>query len=378
MTYKPKVYLTSSVFSVENIGSNNKINKKFRDSIAYLWQTLNKVSELKIFNGRFPTKELILEAINNFKPNIVGCHLSHKITSEMLNDSEIFAVATSTAGYNHIERTEKDDILITHTPGVLQETVADYTIAIIMASLRNIIDLHNYVWDGRWSPEDKWDLDQNLSSVISNKIIGIIGLGEIGKEVVKRLYPWGLKIIYNDIKQINEFEKLYPRIDFRDKLEDVFREADIISLHIPLNKSTERIISRDLLRIMKKDALLVNTARGQILDLEALLELLEREEIKINFALDVFPIEPIDAKTLDLIKKIKGEQPDIRMILIPHNASADANTRGKMNIFFLSDIIKIIESSNIEDLRDIHLIPEHMEKLSEKEWKIINYWNKKK
>ncbi|MFX1409180.1 MAG: 2-hydroxyacid dehydrogenase [Promethearchaeota archaeon] len=377
MTYKPKVYLTSSVFSVENIGSNSKISKKVRGSIANLWQTLNKVSKLKIFNGRFPTNKRILEDIDNFKPNIVGCHLSHKITNEMLYDSEVFAIATSTVGYNHIERTEEDDILITHTPGVLHETVADYTIAIVMASLRNLIDLHKYVWDGRWSPEDKWDLDQSLSSMINNKTLGIIGLGEIGKEVVKRLYPWGLKIIYNDIKQMDEFEKLYPRIDFRDKLEDVFREADIISLHIPLNKNTERIINKDLLRIMKKDALLINTARGEILDLEALLELLEREEIQVNFALDVFPIEPIDAKTLDRIKKVKREQPNIRIILIPHNASADANTRGKMNILFLSDIIKIIESSNIEDLKDIHLIPEHMEKLSENEWKIFNYWKKK-
>ncbi|MCK4686725.1 MAG: hypothetical protein KAT66_01200, partial [Candidatus Lokiarchaeota archaeon] len=191
MTYKPKVYLTSSVFSVENIGSNDKISKKVRDSIASLWQTLNKFSELKIFNGRFPTKEQIFENISTFKPNIVGCHLSHKITSEMLDHSEIFAVATSTAGYNHIERTEKDDIIITYTPGVLHETVADYTIALIMANLRNLIDLHISVWNGEWTAKSKWDLDQTLSSVITNKVLGIVGLGEIGKEVVKKLYPWG-------------------------------------------------------------------------------------------------------------------------------------------------------------------------------------------
>lgn len=378
MTYKPKVYLTSSVFSVENIGSNNKISKKVRDSIASLWQRLNEISELKIFNGRFPTKEHILENISTFKPNIVGCHLSHKITSEMLDPSEIFAVATSTAGYNHIERTEKDDIIITHTPGVLHDTVADYTIALIMANLRNLIDLHISVWNGEWIAKSKWDLDQTLSSVITNKVLGIVGLGEIGKEVVKKLYPWGVKIIYYDIKQMEEFEKEFPLLEFKENLEDIFQEADIVSLHIPLNKDTEKIVDRNLLKLMKKNALLVNTARGPLIDFDALLDLLETKEIQINLALDVFPIEPLDAKTLKRLKAIKKNQPEIRIILISHNASASADTRGKMVQLFLEDIIKIIESCNFDDLKDVHIIPEHRNQIVEREWRILNYWKNKK
>ncbi len=378
MTYKPKVYLTSSVFSVENIGSNDKISKKVRDSIASLWQTLNKFSELKIFNGRFPTKEQIFENISTFKPNIVGCHLSHKITSEMLDHSEIFAVATSTAGYNHIERTEKDDIIITYTPGVLHETVADYTIALIMANLRNLIDLHISVWNGEWTAKSKWDLDQTLSSVITNKVLGIVGLGEIGKEVVKKLYPWGVKIIYYDIKQMEEFEKEFPLLEFKENLEDIFQEADIVSLHIPLNKYTEKIVNGNLLKLMKKNALLVNTARGPLIDFDALLNLLEIKQIQINLALDVFPIEPLDAKTLKRLKAIKKNQPEIRIILISHNASASADTRGKMVQLFLEDIIKIIESCNVDDLKDVHIIPEHRNQIVEREWRILNYWKNKK
>ncbi len=378
MTYKPKVYLTSSVFSVENIGSNDKVSKKVRDSIASLWQTLNKFSELKIFNGRFPTKDQIFENISTFKPNIVGCHLSHKITNEMLDDSEIFAVATSTAGYNHIERTEKDDIIITHTPGVLHATVADYTIALIMANLRNLIDLHISVWNGEWTAKSKWDLDQTLSSVITNKVLGIVGLGEIGKEVVKKLYPWGVKIIYYDIKRMKEFEKEFPLLEFKENLEDIFQEADIVSLHIPLNKYTEKIVNGNLLKLMKKNALLVNTARGTIIDFDALLDLLETKEIQINLALDVFPIEPLDAKSLKRLKAIKKKQPEIRIILISHNASADADTRGKMVLLFLEDIIKIIESCNVDDLKDVHIIPEHKNQLVERKWRILNYWKNKK
>ena len=377
MTYRPKVFFTSDVFSDKEIGSNKKISQKYRDTIKNLWEQLEKISEFKLFNGRFPTEEQIKEELEIFNPDILGCHLSHQISSEILKSSKIFAVSTSTAGYNHIQRTEEDDILITYTPGVLHETVADFTIAIIMANLRNLIDLHNYVWNKKWTSDDKWDLDKSLSSVITDKTLGIVGLGEIGKELVKKMYPWGVKMLYYDIKRMNKLEEKYPLIEFKQNLEEIFRESDIVSLHIPLNKSTEKLVNQDLLKLMKKDAILINTARGGILEIDTLLDMLEKKEIQINIAFDVFPIEPIDSITLNRLKKIKSDQPNLRMILIPHNASADSNTRAKMNIIFLEDIIKIIRSSSIQDLKDLHIIPEHKKQLIEKKWRIFNYWEKK-
>ena len=378
MAYLPKVYFTSKVFTIEKIGSNEKINQNIRVAIKNLWQKLNDISEVEIFNGRFPTKEQLQNEISIFNPNIIGCHLAHPIIAKMLESPAVFAIATSTVGYNHIEKTEKDDIIITHTPGVLHDTVADYTIALIMTNLRNLIDLHISVWNGEWTAKSKWDLDQTLSSVITNKVLGVVGLGEIGKEVVKKLYPWGVKIIYYDIKQMEEFEKEFPLLEFKENLEDIFQEADIISLHIPLNKDTEKIVDRNLLKLMKKNALLVNTARGPLIDFDALLDLLETKEIQINLALDVFPIEPLDAKTLKRLKAIKKNQPEIRIILISHNASASADTRGKMVQLFLEDIIKIIESCNVDDLKDVHIIPEHRNQIVEREWRILNYWKNKK
>lgn len=376
MAYKPKVFLTSNVFSEKEIGSNEKISQELRNDIKDLWQELDKLSELKVFNGRFPSEEQLQKEVEEFNPDILGCHLSHQLSSEMLENSKVFAVSTSTAGFNHIQRTQKDNILITHTPGVLHETVADYTIAIIMANLRNLIDLHNYTWNNQWTATDKWDLDKSLSSVITNKILGIVGLGEIGKELVKKLYGWGVKILYYDIKQMKDFEEKYPLIEFKGNIEDVFRESDILSLHIPLNEYTEKLVSRSLLILMKRNALLVNTARGGVLDLEVLLDMLENKEIKINIALDVYPIEPVDMKTLKRLKEIKKAQPEMRIILIPHNASADANTRGKMNFIFLKDIINIIKSTSIEDLNEINIIPEHKKQLKDKQWRIFNYWEK--
>ncbi len=377
MTYKPKVYFTSNVFSIKEIGSNERISENYRNTIEDLWQELDQIAEFKYFNGRFPSEEEVEKEIRIFNPDLLGCHLSHPISSKALKNSKIFAISTSTAGYNHIQRTEKDDILITHTPGVLYETVADYTIALIMANLRNIIDLHNYVWDEKWTPDDKWDLDNSLSSVISEKTLGIVGLGEIGKEIVRRLYPWGVRILYNDNNQMEQFEKDYPLIKFKNNIEDIFRESDIVSLHVPLNKHTENLVNRDLLKLMKKGALLINSARGGILELKTLLDMLKNKEIKINIAFDVFPIEPIDVKTLRRLKNIKREQPNMRMILMPHNASADGNTRAKMNIIFLKDIIKIIKSSSLEDLGEIHIIPDQKKLITKKNWKIFNYWDAK-
>ncbi|MBY9019967.1 MAG: hypothetical protein KGD67_02835 [Candidatus Lokiarchaeota archaeon] len=377
MTYKPKVYLTSNVFSSKEIGSNEIISEKIRIKIKYLWEELKLISELKVFDGRFPTEVQIQRDVDDFNPDILGCHLSHQITSNIVERSNIFAISTSTAGFNHVQRTENDDILITHTPGVLHEAVADYTISIIMANLRNLIDLHSYVWNDQWTVGDKWDLDKSLSSVITNKVLGIVGMGEIGKELVKKLAPWDIKILYYDISQMNEFEKEYPMIEFRENVEDLFRESDIVSLHLPLNKSTEKMVSRDLLKLMKRNTLLVNTARGGVLDLTTLLDMLESKEIQIDIAFDVFPAEPIETETLERLRKIKEAQPLIRMILIPHNASADANTRGKMNVLFLTDIINIIKSANIEDLRELNIIPEHKKQLTAKKWRIFNYWDKK-
>ena len=377
MSLKPRVYFASSVFSPEIIGANQKIDLKYRDQLSDLWKKLDKITNLKVFNGRFPTQEELKKEISDFNPNIIGCHISHRINVELIENSRVFAISTSTAGYNHIEYSAMDNILVTHTPGVLYETVADYTIALIMASLRNLIDLHKYVWDGNWALEDKWDLDQDLSSTFNEKTLGIIGLGEIGTELVKKLCNWGIKIIYYDINRKIETELENPIIIFKDNLETIFTEADIISLHLPLNKETENLIDRKLLSLMKKDSLLVNTARGGVLNLNDLLNLLENREIMINFALDVFPNEPIDNATLKRIKNLKLKQPNIRILLMPHNASADANTRCKMTIMLLENIIKVVESKNIEDLLNSNLIPEHRKTLKTKNWRIFKYWTEK-
>lgn len=351
---KIKVYLTTPVF--REIAEHPLVSKAKKDRILGLWNQLQTETDLKVTSSRFPEMDEMQDEITEWKAQIIGTHLSHTITGEILSQEQIFAVCTSTSGYNHI--TPVPGILITHTPGVLYKTVADFTIAVILANLRNIVSLHNFVWNEEWAPGQKWDLDENLSTTIDNLTLGIVGMGEIGKELTKRLAPWGIKIIYYDIKQQTDFEAKYPGIEFKNKVYKVFSEADIVSLHVPLMQGTFHLVGENLLKLMKPGALLVNTARGQIIDTKILINLLEKKQISINLAFDVYEDEPINLDDLKRYKKIAKENPKLRFTFIPHNASADADTRAEMAIMLLEDILRLARSKSPQDLKDIRLIPE--------------------
>ena len=351
---KPKVYLASPVFI--ELAKNRRVSEANKNRIEALWKELHQIAEVKVAGKRFPTDEEIRKEMIEWGANIVGCHLSHPISKEIQSNPNLYAVCTSTAGYNHIQMV--DGVLYTHTPGVLHRTVADFTLSIILANLRNIVGLHIFVWDGNWKAGQKWDLDENLSMTMDNLTLGIVGLGEIGREIIKRIGPWGIKIVYYDLFRNQEFEKLYPNLKFEADLKVIFSTCDIVSLHIPLNDKTKHSINKELLKLMKPYSLLVNTARGGILKTEDLLELLESGQAKINCSFDVYENEPLDQPTLLRFKKIAKKDPELRFVFIPHNASADADTRAEMDIMILSDIIALLKSKGPKDLKSIRLIPE--------------------
>ncbi|MHA1794205.1 MAG: 2-hydroxyacid dehydrogenase [Promethearchaeota archaeon] len=370
---KPKVYFTSNVF--KEISRNPKVAEPIRKKINDAWEKLNSVALVEIHDGRFPPDGEIKEKILDPGVRFVGCHLSHAIREEWLEKSNVIAVSTSTMGYDHVGRAP--GVLITHTPGVLQNAVADYTAALILSNLRNIVDLHDFVWSGSWVPGKKWDLDQDLSRALDNQVIGLIGLGEIGSEVARRLKPWNVKILYNDLHRKEQLESELG-LEFRSSLEDIFAEADIVSLHVPLNSKTRGLINGSLLSRMKDHSLLVNTARGGIINHGDLLDLLEQGDIKINLAFDVHDPEPLDLATLNRYKKIKEDQPELRFIFMPHNASADADTRGKMAIMLLEDITWLVTSRGITDIKRCRIIPSQKRDLFDQglidDYRIKKYW----
>jgi len=359
---KRKIFLATTVF--REIAEHPKVSDSIKTRIRDLYLNLLEVADVTQYDRRFPTDAEMADAVLNGGAEIIGCHLSHNIPKDLLEQSTVVAISTSTAGYNHVGIVDGDDILISHTPGVLHIAVADYTLSIILATLRNLINLHNYLWDGRWTASEKWDLDQNLSTVIDKLTVGIVGMGEIGIELTRKLHPWGIKILYYDTVRKDEVEERFPGVEYVPNMEEIFTQADVVSLHLPLFPGTHHIIGEQYLKLMKPNALLVNTARGPIIDTESLLALLENREISINLAFDVYEEEPIPPTTLDRYKKILEIQPDLRFTFIPHNASADADTRGQMAIMELEDLIAFATVTSVDDLKQVRLIPPHRQRVN--------------
>jgi len=378
MNKPPRIYLTSPVF--HEIANHDKVSQDKKEQIEKLWRELHEISDVIVDSSRFPQEHRIYEVVKQNNIDFIGCHISHLITESILEIPSVKAVCTSSMGFNHIFH--HPEILITHTPSIMDKTVAELAIGIIIANLRNIVGLHNYLWDGKWNPDLKWDLDENLNKSLDNLTLGIIGLGEIGREVARRLYPWGIKIIYYDINRNQDFEANFPNLTFFEKIEDIFERSDIVSLHIPLNKSTNGIINESLLKKMKKNSLLVNTARGAIINFPDLVRLLKSKDISINLAFDVFEPEPISPEILNEFKKIVIERPELRFVFIPHSGSSDADTRAKMAIVLLTNLIFLSKSLKPDEIKDIQLIPSQrmfknlnnstLEKL--KKYRIWKWW----
>ena len=353
MKNSTKIYLTSPVF--HEIANHEKVSQGKKQRIEQLWLELHKNAEVIVDSSRFPSAQRIYDVVKQNDIDFIGCHISHPITKSILELPSVKAVCTSSMGFNHIF--PYPGVLITHTPSIMDKTVAELAIGIIIANLRNIIGLHNYLWDGKWDPDLKWDLDENLNKSLDNLTLGIVGLGEIGRVVVRRLDPWGIKIIYYDINRNQDFEANFPNLTFFKKMGDIFERSDIVSMHIPLNNSTSGIIDSSLLKQMKKHALLVNTARGAIINFPDLIRLLKSKEISINLAFDVFEPEPIPPETLNEFKKIAKDRPELRFVFIPHSGSSDADTRAQMSIVLLTNLIRLSKSEKPENFVDLELIP---------------------
>lgn len=372
----PRVYITTPVFT--DIAENPKISQSVRDAIMQAWNQLLNIADVETSKERFPNAAEIKKQITDPRTRFVGCHLSHKIEADWISKSNVIAVCTATMGYDHVGQVP--GVIITHTPGVLNLAVGDYTVALIETALRNTNELHEYVWSGNWKPGEKWDLDSNLSQSLEKQVVGIIGLGEIGIEVARRLQPWHVKLLYYDIVRRDDLEAEY-NMEFREDMKSVFEDADIISLHIPFNDHTKGIINKELLSVMKDGALLVNTARGGILNTNDLLDLLEAGEKRINFATDVYETEPLPLDMLERFRSIKENFPELRFVFMPHNASADANTRGTMARMVIEDLYWLVTSRGPNDLQSCRIIPPQKKTLFTENkvnsFRISKYWKGK-
>eukprot|EP00008_Paramoeba_atlantica_P012617 CAMPEP_0201488828 /NCGR_PEP_ID=MMETSP0151_2-20130828/19660_1 /ASSEMBLY_ACC=CAM_ASM_000257 /TAXON_ID=200890 /ORGANISM="Paramoeba atlantica, Strain 621/1 / CCAP 1560/9" /LENGTH=379 /DNA_ID=CAMNT_0047874201 /DNA_START=76 /DNA_END=1212 /DNA_ORIENTATION=+ len=353
---KPRVLLTSTVF--HELADHPLVPEKESKQIKELFEELRKVTDLTIIDERFPSSEKIFQITKEKQIDFIGCHLSHIISQEITQLPSVKGICTSTAGFNHINL--EPGVIIGNTPSDqchMDKTVATYTFALILSNMRNILGLNNYVNSGKWTPSDKWDMDGMLSSDIDHKTVGLIGLGAIGREVLRRLGAWNVNVQYFDIRQDHDLEKQYPYLTYVSDIDEIFEKADIISLHVPLTKQTEGFVNREKLLKMKKGALLVNTSRGPVVNFDDLIEVLQKNEATIHLAFDVFQPEPLSPEHLEAFSSLTKSRPELRFNFAPHNASASADTRGIMDIILLQDLLKLSLSAKAEDLEGFRFIP---------------------
>ena len=274
-------------------------------------------------------KEELIAVLKEGNFDAVLCLLTDKIDDEVLAaagpKTKIFANYAVGIDNIDLQAAQKRGIVVSNTPGVLTETVAEFTIGLIFAVTKRIVEADEFTRRGKfvgWAPM------LFLGSDLKEKTLGIIGLGRIGGEVARRMHDgFDMNIIYYDAKRNEELEKIY-KVKYAD-LETLLKTSDIVSIHVPLLPTTRHLISAKEMAMMKPTAYLVNSSRGPVLDETALVEALRNKVIR-GAAIDVYEKEPALTPGLADLDNI---------VITPHIASASLETRSKMAEMAADNII---------------------------------------
>ena len=239
-------------------------------------------------------------------------------------------IANYAVGYNNVDVDEatRRRIVVTNTPGVLTETTADLAWSLIMAVSRRVVEADNFLRKGKWRG---WGPMQFLGSDVHGKTLGVVGAGRIGTAVARRARGFRMEVLYADTRPNDEIEReLAAR---RVELDELLRESDVITLHVPLMPSTEHLIGERELSIMKPTGILINTSRGPVIDERALLRALAERRIA-GAGLDVYEEEPRVTPGLFGLSNV---------VVLPHVGSATRETRGRMAGMAASNVIAVLK-----------------------------------
>jgi glyoxylate reductase len=318
---KPKVYIT----------------RKLPDQVV---EKIQQTCEIEMWDDEDKPvpREVLLEKVIGIDG--LYCLLTEQIDKDLLDKAKNLKVISNMAvGYNNIdiEAANHKGITITNTPGVLTETTADLTFALLMATSRRIIEASSYLREGSWNT---WSPMQLTGQDVYGATLGIIGMGRIGEAVAKRAKGFNMKIVYYNRSRKEGVEEDLG-IQYLE-METLLQESDFVVIMTPYSPETKNLISHHELGLMKRSGILINTARGGIVNEDALYTALCNGNIWAA-GLDVFEKEPVSLEHPLL------SLPNV--VALPHIGSASIKTRLKMADLAAENLIK-----GVQGLTPLHVV----------------------
>jgi len=309
MMAKPKVFATHRLFEPAR-------------------QILQEVCDVEFWTkADRPPREELLRSIKNKEALI--CLLTEKVNEQLLQAGPRLRIASNVAvGFDNIDvaACTARGVVATNTPGVLDETTADFAWTLLMAVARRLSEGEALARSGNWKG---WDLDQLVGTDVWGKTLGIVGFGRIGRAVARRASGFQMKVIYTDAQRVPEAVEKELNAEFRE-MNALLAESDFISAHVPLLPETRGLFDAAKFSRMKPTAFLINTSRGPVVNEAALVAALEDNKIA-GAALDVHENEPF----------IHPGLKRANVVLAPHIASASLETRTKMACMAAENVVAL-------------------------------------
>ena len=267
------------------------------------------------------------------------CLITDIVDDEILASNTSLKVVSNVAvGYDNIDvqSATKRRIIVTNTPGVLTETTADLTWALVMATARRIVEADRFTRARKFK---QWSISMFLGHDVYGKTLGICGFGRIGRAMAKRARGFNMKVLYTGVRRADQEVERELGVRFVDK-ETLLRESDFVTLHVPLLEETVHYISERELNLMKSTAHLINASRGPVVDEMALIRALREKRIA-GAGLDVYEHEPTLSHGLADLENV---------VLLPHIGSASTETRTKMAVTAAQNCIAALKGERPPNL----------------------------
>lgn len=270
-----------------------------------------------------PTREQLFEKTKGIAGLL--CTLTEKVDADLMDSigPQLKVISSMSVGVDHIDvaAATQRGVPVGNTPGVLTDATADQAFALLLAAARRITEAERFVRAGKWVT---WSPSLLLGADLADATLGIVGFGRIGQAVAKRAQGFDMRVLYHSPNARPAYGATSVDLD------TLLKESDFVSIHVPLTEMTRHLVNAEFLSKMKPNAILVNTARGGVLDQSALYEALKSNRI-LAAALDVTDPEPLpmDSPLLSLEN----------CIIVPHLGSASKKTRDMMSLLAAKNLV---------------------------------------